>query len=205
MIVAVESNFVLEVALAQEQAGAAEEILEQAERGEIELAIPSFSLAEPFSTITKRDRDRKRLSSTLDAQARDLRRSIPHQRDVTHLASVVGVLVELGQQETDRLVATIERLFAAATVISVDLLVFQRAMQYRSMHGLSEPDAIIYAAILSHLASSRDSGPHYFMSKNSKDFGTPSIARELGQFDCTFVADFDFIADEIRNVSRTKE
>lgn len=65
MIVYVETNFVLEVALGQEQAEAAAEILNRAEGGEIELAIPYLSLVEPFSTVTKRHRDRKHLSSAL--------------------------------------------------------------------------------------------------------------------------------------------
>ncbi len=132
MIVAIETNLVLEIALAQEQAEAANAIIERAERGDIELAVPFFSLVEPFSTITKRDRDRKRLSRTLEAQAEDLRRSTLHQQDATILDSALSVLAPIGEQEANRLVITVERLLAAATVIHVDLPVFRRAMQYRS-------------------------------------------------------------------------
>ena len=78
-------------------------------------------------------------------------------------------------------------------------------MQYRSMHGLSEPDAIIYAAIVTYLATGHDDGPHYFVNKNSNDFGTRGIARELGQFGCRFESDFNFVADELRHATRTKE
>lgn len=43
MIVYVESNFVLELALRQEEHGACERILEHAEANHIELVIPAYS------------------------------------------------------------------------------------------------------------------------------------------------------------------
>ena len=51
MTVFVESNFVLEIALGQEQAAAAEAILQLAEHGTLNLRIPAFALSEPFSTV----------------------------------------------------------------------------------------------------------------------------------------------------------
>ena len=54
MIVYVKSNFILEIALEQNQATAAESILALAESGQIELAFSAFALSEPFSTITRR-------------------------------------------------------------------------------------------------------------------------------------------------------
>lgn len=59
MIVYVESNFVLEIALEQREASSAEAILGLAENGEIELAIPAVALAEPFSKLGYRNVDRK--------------------------------------------------------------------------------------------------------------------------------------------------
>lgn len=199
MTIYVETNFLLEVALGQEQAEAAGEILAHAERGEFELAVPAFSLAEPFSTVTHRHRDRRQLASALSVQAKDLLRSAPHQQDALSLEPLVGVLVQIGRRETDRLVSTVERLLTVATIVQVDLPIFQNAMRYRATHELSEQDAIIYAAIVSHLAGISDTGPHYFVSKNSKDFNIPGIAQELSQLACTFVADFNLMADILRH------
>ena len=50
MLVYVESNFALEIALAQEEGDVAEGILKLAESSEIALAIPSFALSEPTRT-----------------------------------------------------------------------------------------------------------------------------------------------------------
>lgn len=57
MIVYVESNFVLELALGQEQAAFADAILNAAEAKKIELAFPSFALSDPFATVMHRRGD----------------------------------------------------------------------------------------------------------------------------------------------------
>ena len=121
MTVYVESNFVLEIALGQEQSEAAEAILARAERGEVELAFPSFSLSEPFATVTQRSRNRASLSSNFNNHVRDLSRSLPHQPDIALLQPVEGVLVQISQRETDRLVSTVERLLGVAKIIPIDL------------------------------------------------------------------------------------
>jgi hypothetical protein len=115
------------------------------------------------------------------------------------------MLDQIGRQEMDHLFAVVERLLKVAAVIQVEVALFQRAMQYRTTFALSEQDAIIYAAIASHLAASSNIGPHYFVSKNSKDFRKPGIEQELSQFDCTFVSDFDLIADDLGRNRRTIE
>jgi hypothetical protein len=46
----VETNFVLELVLAQEQQASCEEILALSEEGSLRLVIPSYSLVEPYET-----------------------------------------------------------------------------------------------------------------------------------------------------------
>jgi hypothetical protein len=53
VIVYIESNFVLEIALEQEQSSAASSILSLAESRQIELAYSSFILSEPFASILR--------------------------------------------------------------------------------------------------------------------------------------------------------
>lgn len=53
MNVYVESNFVLGLALAQEQFESCEEILSLCEAGRIRLDVPAFSLAEPNETLAR--------------------------------------------------------------------------------------------------------------------------------------------------------
>jgi hypothetical protein len=55
MTVYVESNFVLEHSLQQEECDSCAEIMYLASRGRIALAVPAFSLAEPHVAITGKE------------------------------------------------------------------------------------------------------------------------------------------------------
>lgn len=61
MIVAAESNFVLQLALEQEEGVAARSILDLAASGQIRLVIPACALFEPYETMVRRHRRRDRL------------------------------------------------------------------------------------------------------------------------------------------------
>ena len=56
MNVYVESNFVLELALLQEQSSSCEEILSLSEDGRIRLVLPAYSLIEPYETLIRKQK-----------------------------------------------------------------------------------------------------------------------------------------------------
>ena len=107
MIAYVESNFILEIALGQEQSQFAQGLVQLAERGDIEIAFPSFALSEPFSTISQRGRARRQLYSSLTNQLNDLARSLPHQSDVTCLRPLLPALTSVGIREAALLAETV--------------------------------------------------------------------------------------------------
>jgi predicted nucleic acid-binding protein len=59
VIVLAESNFVLELALQQEQFEHAERILQLAENRHLRLVVPACSLMEPYQTLLRRRHERK--------------------------------------------------------------------------------------------------------------------------------------------------
>ena len=63
MNVYVESNFVLELALLQEQHASCEDILRLCEAGRMQLVIPAYSLAEPYETLVRRHKQRQRIKA----------------------------------------------------------------------------------------------------------------------------------------------
>ena len=75
MIVYVESNFIIELALAQEQARFAKEILRSARNKKIDLAIPSFALAESASALRQKILDSQKLLEQVEHQLGQARRS----------------------------------------------------------------------------------------------------------------------------------
>jgi hypothetical protein len=58
MIVTVESNFVLEIALRQDEVAECERLIALAGTGSIRLAMPACSLFEPFETMVRRRKQR---------------------------------------------------------------------------------------------------------------------------------------------------
>ena len=193
MIVYLESNFVLEIALSQEQVSATEVILEYAERNEIALAIPWFSLAEPFSTVTQRSRNRKKFISQLEGQLRDMRRSRTRE-DVRPIELAPALLARIDSDETDNLIRAAERVLNVATVLAVDATVFRQAMEYRTRFDFSPQDALVYASVVGHLTDNESPGPHYFVTKDRDDFRDLSIAEELHALDCELLMSFPEMA-----------
>lgn len=190
LTVSLESNFILELALDQEQAAAASAILARAESGEVELAFPAFSLSEPFATVIQRARRRDHFVSTVNEQLRELRRSPYHEDEIEPLTRIPAAIELINAREIERLVEIVERTLAIATLIPTDLPVFRQAMTLRREHDLSVPDSIIYAAVITHLSKNRTSGPHSFINKNFKDFQDPAIIDTLSNLSCTFLPSF---------------
>jgi predicted nucleic acid-binding protein len=194
LTVYVESNFVLELALGQEQATAAESILASAERREVALAVPWFSLAEPFSTVERRSRDRDQFIGQMKRHLQDLRRSQHRRVEARALALGADRLTRVNTSEADDLIVFVGRLVNAATVIPIEAPVFERAMDYRARFGFSPQDALVYAAVVRHLTSAAAPGPHVFVTTDQSDFKDRGIARELRALDCQLVFEFSDVA-----------
>jgi len=64
----VESNFVLELVLLQEQYASCEDVLRLCEAGKEQLIIPAYSLVEPYETLIRRHRQRKQMKADLDIE-----------------------------------------------------------------------------------------------------------------------------------------
>jgi len=62
----VESNFVLELALRQEQSASCEKLLDLCEGGRVTLVVPAYSLAEPYETLIRRRSQRRQIKHDLD-------------------------------------------------------------------------------------------------------------------------------------------
>ena len=83
MDVYVETNFVLELALLQEQHESCEKILQFQQTGKIRLIVPAYSLIEPFETIFRYAKNRSRVANDLAAEIKQLSRTKPYQEETT--------------------------------------------------------------------------------------------------------------------------
>ncbi|MGH2558392.1 MAG: hypothetical protein ACRDJH_04945 [Thermomicrobiales bacterium] len=191
MTVFVESNFVIELALGQEQLDSVEALLRLAERAEVDLAIPIFALSEPFGTILHRGRERGKLIGQIRVNLRELERSRPHHGDVARLQPMPDILSAIEQREDELLDAAVGRLLGVTRGLNTAAPTFELALQYKRQYGLATLDAIIYATVIDELTRLSIEGGHYFVSKNARDFDTPGIRAHLKSLGCTFVASFD--------------
>ena len=174
MIVYVESNFVLEMVLRQRDAGPAEQILELAEKGKIELAFPSFALCEPFWTINRRERDQERLSKLLEGM----------------IDQLPTLLANAAKKEKDNLWTTVNRLINAGRPIETNSDCLRQALDYQKRFDLSQQDSIIYSAVTANMQRRPFAETKCFISTNYKDFKDPAIISELNSYNCRYEQSF---------------
>jgi predicted nucleic acid-binding protein len=99
----VESNFVLELALLQEQHASCEEILRLCEAGSAHLVIPAYSIAEPYETLVRRHKQRKRMKAELDDELRQLARTTTYVHRLSGFQTLTALLIDSADEEAKRL------------------------------------------------------------------------------------------------------
>lgn len=109
MIVYVETNFVLEIILAQEQHIAAETILAMAEMQKLELAFPSFIISEVYSTIVRRQKEREELLKSFQKTLEQIKRSEHFKDTALSMEPLLDRLLEKEIPQNDFLYNTIKK------------------------------------------------------------------------------------------------
>lgn len=190
MIAYVESNFILELALEQEESVPAEELLALGESRAIELSIPSFCLSEPFSATTRKGNVRNALQEPLLQQIRELRRSRRHQEVAARLNDAVADFRAVTEREMAALEAVLTRIMRAAAIVPMDTNVYAASLLYKSRFGMSAQDAIVLASVIGDLRQRDVTEEKCFVSRNARDFADPDIASELRAFNCRYISRF---------------
>jgi predicted nucleic acid-binding protein len=189
MNVYVESNFVIELALEQEEADSCSEIVDLAIVAKLELLVPAFSLAEPYQAIAGKEKVRARLGEELRSHLGELGRSRPHRAMPSTFGPLSDALIERAQFERDGLRRTISELIQVATVMALDSKTLIKAASLENEYGLSGQDSIVLATVLAHLEATRPDAS-CFLTRNSKDFDDPDIREGLDAYNCKFFARF---------------
>lgn len=199
MIVLAESNFVLELALRQEQFEHAQRILGLAEEKQLRLVVPACSLIEPYQTLIRRRAERKEFSLRLQREIKLLERSALHDGMHATTSQHVAQILDAGTEiERESLEQTIDRLMTICTVpvLSVEIVRLAQSMQLG--YGLEPQDAIVLASIDTALEG-LGVGSKVFVNKDSKDFATPLIERQLDKHGCRLITSFSNACHYIEN------
>lgn len=188
-LVYIESNFLLELVLNQEDAPACLDLLELAERGRIELVLPVYALVEPAETLRRRQAEMREFSEKLRAQLREMERMthVTIERG-THTALAKKVLDALNDWHT-RLGTHRERIARAARLLPLDWSTIERAQTIVQQGMLKrEPDALMLAAVVMDLEVQRR--PSLLINKNTKDFNPHELRSLLEPLGCQSIGTF---------------
>jgi predicted nucleic acid-binding protein len=183
-----ESNFVLELVLQQEQDAACEEFVQRAEQGELTIALPAFSLFEPFTTLYRRDRDRRELHDRLQQELTLIARTKAFAQEASG-NTVPALLVRTAQEAFTQFDSVLSRLLKVASILPLNAEVLTDARRVQVTYGLEFPDAIVLATVLKDLAAA--SADSCFLNRNTKDFDDPRIVTELRAHGCHLLGSFN--------------
>jgi PIN domain len=123
----VESNFVLELALLQEQHASCEDILRLSEAGNVQLIIPAYSLVEPYETLIRRHRQRKQMKAELDIELQQLARTATYVDRLDGFQNLTALLIDSADKEAKRLEETRSVLSRTAEIIPLDRAILEIA------------------------------------------------------------------------------
>ena len=201
MNIYVETNFVLELALVQEQFESCEGILKLCEAKSVRLVVPAYSLAEPYETLARRQKQRKKMKEEFDVELGQIARSTTHKDELRGFRDLTALLINSADEAAKRLEQVRSRMITAASVIQLDASVLASAGKYQREHGFSAQDALFYSSVLSDLKRVAAT-QSCFLNKDSKDFDDQSIVDELRSHNCTLLPRFDSGYDFIRQTLR---
>lgn len=189
MRVYAESNFVLELALEQEQHRACEQLVRLAAEKAIELVLPAFALLEPYETLVRREIEGEDLHRQLAAQATQLERTASIAADVPRLREAAKLVLRAVQGAARRLLDARGMLLDVARMIPIDSSALREAATLAIEFDLKLPDAVMLASVLADTAMTPS--PSIFLNRNTNDFGDPDIKARLGRASCDLVGGFD--------------
>jgi predicted nucleic acid-binding protein len=183
-----ESNFVLEIVLAQEQHKACKDFVTLADRHEVELVLPAFSLFEPYTTLERRRQERHKLREQLERELTQIRRTQAFAKEAS-ASSLPALLVESTQEAADQFNWARESLLRVARLLPLTTEVLRAALVAEVTHELEFPDAIVLASVLDDLAVSPS--PSCFLNRNTNDFDDPGVRDALAAHDRRVFGSFD--------------
>jgi hypothetical protein len=189
MTVYVESNFLLELSLQQEESESCAGIVDLATTGRILLVVPAFSFAEPHIALSAKEKARLRLSNELQAHLGELARSKPHRQVAEIFGGLVSILTARAGFEGDGLRDTVSKLLQIAHTIPLDAAILRAAADVQIAFDMSGQDAIVLASVLAHLDLYRPA-ESCFLNRNSKDFDDHAILETLASRQCRLFSKF---------------
>ncbi|WP_019500265.1 PIN domain-containing protein [Pseudanabaena sp. PCC 6802] len=192
MKIYVESNFILEMVLRQEQYRSCEAIVAICEDRKAQLIIPAYCVVESYTTIRTFENKRQSiLNGGVKAELKQLSRSEVYKEGANDLLqNLTSFLIRSIEEEKNTLRLTIDRILSVAEIISLEKDILTAATRFETDLSLSPQDAVVYASVINHL-SIPSTAKKCFLNRNSKDFDAPDIVEALDKYGCKMLFSFE--------------
>lgn len=198
MRVYVESNFVLELVLEQEEHSACETLVKHAEANRLTLALPAFAIYEPFTTLYRRGRERAELQQRVQRELEQLQRTKALASDAGSSA-LPALFVRATQHAEVRFETVTNRLLAVSQVLPLSADVLRRARVDAKTFNLELGDALVLASVLADPQLGKSGS--CFLNRNTKDFSEPALRAALNKKRCkvigTFAAGLQYVESQM--------
>ncbi|MDD1750761.1 MAG: hypothetical protein LUO89_12915 [Methanothrix sp.] len=191
----VESNFVLELVLEQEEHDACDRLL-RSPRARVDLAIPTFALIEPDHTLQRHRARRAELARELEKEHGHIARTRSFKEEASNLKSVFA---NAAREAAHRYALARQRLTRRARLLPLDGASWREAERLHR-DGLKLPDAVMLASVLVD-RSQQKKDPACFLNRNAKDFAP--FRDQLERTNCKLLASFVDGAAFIRHKQST--
>jgi predicted nucleic acid-binding protein len=188
VIAYVETNFVMELAFLQREYEECIRLLELAEKENIVIAIPAYSIGEPYEKLVRRRSERIELSRRLKTELKELGRSAPYIKEASRLNDLVKLLINASEEENDRLTIIQKKLLEIADIIPTDIGVLHKALSAQQQLQLGRQDSIVFATIQQHMRMHDDM--RCFINKNTRDFLSPQVQDRFKVYSCPIIPTF---------------
>jgi predicted nucleic acid-binding protein len=197
LILYVESNFILELVLEQEQSQAVEELLLLAERKELILAAPAFALVEPIWTLENSKGSRELLIG-LEKLRTEISRSSDKEHEQAQLQAMIATVRNLHSDRQYRLGLVTHRFVHNASLLPLNTESIQLSFNLERPLYLDPFDAIMLASILVDLKSPSKDESKVFASLDKKAFAANAVREHLGVHNCQHIPGFSDTLEFIR-------
>lgn len=185
----VESNFILEVVLDQEDRHLCDRLLTTASEGEVGLVVPAFCIAEPLETLGRRHKNRRQLQLDLLAELKQLRRSGTYNEELAEADDpIVTLLVRSREEDATRLENLYSQIVDSCMIAPLNGDVIRSAFKLGREFDLDPADAFVLASVLAHAET--EPAAAGFVTKNTKDFDDPELRALLEARNCELLTSF---------------
>jgi predicted nucleic acid-binding protein len=191
MKVYVESNFLLELTLSQEQHESCEKIVELCVTGRHSLALPAFCIPESFYALVGKARTRIKLAKDIQAESGQLSRSSFHLNRIVDLDSAAAILSRSVATEEAQFHSRAAQFLRHAILLPLDAVTLDASGSLRATGVMPQYfDSLVLASVLNDLRAAK-SAASCFLNRNRSDFDDPQIVAMLAELGCTILFNFD--------------